>query len=288
MAISEKDILNLLEIELPEDATVEQLQEAFNEKFIALKMAGADPRVIGRINGAIARKAKQYLEPIVGGWEDGETDWNNPEKVIEAGVAKLSKQREEHAALIADLKKQSTSGNDKKLTEAMERLAQFEKELQAEREMKENTLKEFDAYKNNIITEKKQHTLKSLLAKPFESIDFADEFKSDEVIREGFNTILNRKFKAELSDDEKEVLVLNAETGERVKTQNGTDWEKWENIVKREAEARNYIKKNSGKSDVGNQFQQQQNQQQNNNNNNQQQGTTRRMAPEVDTVVIRA
>jgi len=242
MPIEAKDLLTYAGIDPEKFENIDAAKAAFDESFI--KKDGikdllikqpelADP-IIGKRMNIIERKAFSLLEEA--GLETDEFKGKKIEEVFDTALPKFK----EHLGKL----KQSDDGKVKELNEQLEK---YKNSLKDTKSLLDTTKTEFDQYKTNVVQEKRTAKIDDYFNQAYGTIDFSPE--ADEVKKIGFKAIVKEKYKIELDEQEKPIVV-DAKTNERIKDPNKHgQFMELGDLLKLEAEKTGVLRKNphSGK-----------------------------------------
>jgi len=238
MAITVKDIAGVLgyTIEDEEKLVVEDLTKFIDEKFIARDNVIKDDKLVnsifGKKIGSLTTKIKQI----------GEFDAKEIEGIkIEELVDKLA---EKHNKEVTALKEKSKDGNDKKLNDVT---AELEKEKKAKDDFKK-ALEEKETYiqtkESEFANTFKSYKVNGTLNKIKSALPFIEDYQKKEVLKTGFEALINAKYKFDLNEKD-EVEAFTA-AGERIKNpKKAGEFLKPEDVLLQEADAQGLIKKNN-------------------------------------------
>jgi len=238
MAITVKDIAGVIgfTIEDEEKLNVEDLTKFIDEKFVAREHATKDQKIIdsvfGKTVGSLRTKIKQL----------GEFD----AKEIEGAKIEdlLEKFNEKKNAQIEELKTKGKDGNDKKLNDL---IAELDKEKLSKSELKK-ALEEKETYIQTKESEFgntfKSYKINDKVSKIKSSLNFIDDFQKKEVLKTGFDALVNSKYKFELNDKD-EVEIFTADGSHIKNPKKAGEFLKPEEVLLIEAELQGLIKKNN-------------------------------------------
>ena len=156
----------------------------------------------------------------------------------------LTKFAEKKNAQIEEWKSKGKEGNDKKLTDL---IAELDKEKLSKSELKK-ALEEKETYIQTKESEFgntfKTYKINDKVGKIKSSLPFIDDFSKKEVLKTGFEALVNSKYKFDLNDkDEVEVFMAD---GSHIKNpKKAGEFLKPEEVLLMEAEAQGLIKKNN-------------------------------------------
>lgn len=248
MPIEAKELLSYAGIDPEKFESIDDAKSAFDEAFV--KKDGikdllikqpelADP-IIGKRMNIIERKTMSLLEEA--GLEVEEFKGKKIEEVFDSALPKFKEQ-------LGKLK-QSDDGKVKELNEQLEK---YKASLKDTKSLLETTKSEFDQFKTNVVQEKRQSKIEEYFNQAYSAIDFSPE--ADEVKKIGFKAIVKDKYKIDLDEQEKPIVV-DAKTNERIKDPNKHgQFMELNDLLKVEAEKTGVLRKNpySGKP-TGGQF----------------------------------
>lgn len=242
MAIKAEEILPLLGLtEDVENITLDDFKAKVGEKYVlreeVLKDEEIKKKFTGTVLGKLSTKAAQQF-----GLTSGEVKDKSMEEIFDLAKTKYESQ-------VAELKEQAGKGNDKKVEELNKKLA----DLQSELGIKETGLKQWEEKYNTEIagSEQKLKTFKlnDTLNKVKSSLSekFTEEYKKNDLVKEGFETHISRLYEFDL--DEKENPVVKSKADGKVVISKKTIGHPAtiQEIFEQEMEAKGVLKKNNGK-----------------------------------------
>lgn len=240
MSLSAKEVLELFGFDGDiENTTIEQINEFKENNWIGRKVAATDPDIIsaatGRVTGAGLTALKRSLKEFGFELDPEEIKGKKFEEIIELGF------KEKLGSKIAALEEAAKSGNDKKANEALAQLELERKKLKELEEISENRLNELNTIKQNAANEIKSYKINDKYGKVRSAIPFSEG--ANEFTIKGFENHIKENYQIDL--DEQENIIVMDKQGNRIKNQNGTDFENLENILKKEADKAGILKKNN-------------------------------------------
>jgi hypothetical protein len=199
-----------------------------------LKDEDIKKKVTGNVFGKLNTKAAQTF-----GLSSSEVKDKTMEEIFEAAKAKFETQ-------LTEAKASGGASDDervKKLTKQIEDFTAKEEQYKTgltDWENKFNT--ETGTLKGELKKTKLGHKLNEIEA----GISFIDDFNSNPIIKGGFKSLINTKYKIDFDDDKGEIVVTDT-AGKPVKHPTKTGhFAGYADILTVEAEANNLLKKNNG------------------------------------------
>lgn len=202
MAIEVKDIAEILGFTVKDTTTAEEVKTFLDEKFVSREHAPKDEKikaaVFGKTVGSIKNSVKKLFE-----FEPKFVDENDIEVLLEEGKKKFD-------GLLSAAKETGKEGKDKKYADMEILIADKDKSLGSYKtalQEKEDKINELTTtYTDGLKNYKTEHKLSELKAR----LPFIEDYKTKEVLRAGFESVLKSKAKFSLNDkDELEVFTAD-------------------------------------------------------------------------------
>lgn len=238
MAITVKDLGEIIgfKIEDEEKLTAEEIKTFIDEKFVSRENATKDEKIqkaiVGKLVGSVRTKIKQ-----LGEFDSKELD----ELKLEEMVDKLN---EKFSTQITSLKEKGKEGNDKRVNDLQKELEDKIKSISDYKKALEEKETYIQTKEGEFSNTFKTYKINDQLGKIKSSLPFTDDFQKKEVLKTGFDAMINSKFKFALNDkDELEVFTAD---GNHIKhPKKAGEFLKPDELLLQEAESQGLIKKNN-------------------------------------------
>ncbi|HWB62327.1 MAG TPA: hypothetical protein VG603_02365 [Chitinophagales bacterium] len=234
-----KDIAALFgfPVDKENDFDIDKFRQHVDGNYIAREEAIKDPKITGAIvgsrMGSITTKLASAFSLDAGTIKDKKV-----EDIIEMVAGQTNN-------TVESLKKKLSEGNDKKLNDLMQQLAEKEKSVNDYKKLADKTADEFENYKKESQNLFKAYKVSNELKSIKSQIPFIDDFSSNALLQAGFESVIGNKYQFDL--DEQDNLEVKTKTGEYIKSKkNAGKMATAEEVLMAEAEEAKLIKKNKG------------------------------------------
>lgn len=238
MAINLKELGEVIgfNIEDEEKVTVEQIKEHIDEKFVAREHAIKDPKIIDSVFGKTVGSLRTKLKSI-GGFDTKEVEGQKIEDL-------LDKLHEKHSAEVTALKAKGEQSTDKRLTDLQKELEDKTKAVTDYKKALEEKETYIQTKESEFTNTFKTYKVNDKLNRAKSTIHFTEDYHKKEVLKTGFDAMINSKYKFQLDDNENlEVVTVS---GERIKhPKKAGEFMKPEELLAFEAEKEGLVKKNN-------------------------------------------
>jgi hypothetical protein len=210
MAITTEELLSTLGIDGVD--SIDKFKESFSKNFISKQVALDDDEIkskhIGKFTGIISNSIKNEF-----GLEKKDIEGKKVEEIISMASAL-------HKNKIAELEGQISKTKDEVVAEWQTKAEKYKKDATDFKTQAEQLQKAFEETRNGFESEKKGWHINQKYGDVYkEAISaFSEEVKTDNLKIEGFNSLIAKKYKFEL-DENNELSVFDAE-GKRIQNPN--------------------------------------------------------------------
>jgi hypothetical protein len=210
MALSTEELLSTLGIDGVD--SIDKFKESFSKNFISKQVALDDEEIkskhIGMFTGIISNSIKNEF-----GLEKKDIQGKKVEEIISMAAA-LQKNK------IAELEGQISKTKDEVVAEWQTKAEKYKKDATEFKTQAEQLQQAFEETKNVFESEKKGWHINLKYGEVYKDAlnAFSDDVKSDSLKIEGFNSLIAKKYKFEL-DENNELSVFDAE-GKRIQNPN--------------------------------------------------------------------
>jgi len=237
-----KELLSALDIQISEEATLDQVKDAIHDKYVSRSIAHEDEtvrnKVLGKELNVLERNIKKGLKAA--GYDDLDEFNLKAFESDDPTINPLHGIREHYQSQIDKLKAAGDKGNSQKVQELEEQIAKLDRDAKSYKSMLDEKDSEFSSFREQVETEKKQWFINQTYNEAFKKHKLSDTV--DEYKLKGFEAIMRDKYKFDLEDNK--VVVYNAD-GERVKNAKRSDFATIDEVLNSELEAANMLKKNN-------------------------------------------
>ena len=194
------------------DKEVKEFIDFKNENFMAKKLAFSDPEISAAIAGKITKNINKKLESTFGLTKD-EIEGKKVEELLDIvkGV---------HDTALADIKTEGGKDNDEKVKGLEVKLTES---IAANKGLEDKFMdanKKTETLETEFAGKVKQFKIDSLLSTAKSQLTFKEDISPLE--KQGFDMVVNNKFKFDLSEDGSELIPLD-EKGEKVLNEKKTE-----------------------------------------------------------------
>lgn len=264
-----KEIREFLGLETPEDGSIDELKQEFNNKFLTFEDAKENSDIaahhVGKRMGSASREIIRKAKELGAEFEDGELKGEDGKELPVEKLAEksLSKIREALGSEIEELKNKQSKTNDNKVKDLEEKLNAANKRLEEEQSAKKEISETLESEQQKFQNEMKSFKVNSRLKDIKSNMRFVDDLKS--VHFKGLDAELQENYQFDL--DEKENLIVTDKEGNRIQNPDKAgDYLGAEDVVTKVADENGLLKKNNGGEQQPHQQEPQQPQQPANNN----------------------
>lgn len=223
-------------ISLDEAETLEQAKEQFQEKFIPEKKL---TETVGKLTGSIVNVARKIFTPF--GVELTEEDFKG-KKIEEVLKTSADQAVNFHTTKLTELQSLAEGKvDDTLLKKKDEEITTWKKKFEEAESLKTDLATQFDSFKNNVETEKKQGRINTTFSTALEAVKI--DPSTDKYKLKGFRTEFDEKYLIDLEDNS--VVVKDKKTGEKLKSSaKAGQFMSLEEILTKEATEAGIIQKN--------------------------------------------
>lgn len=244
MAIKAEEILPLLGLtEDAENITLDDFKSKVSEKYVlrdeVLKDDEIKKKFTGTVLGKLSTKAAQQF-----GLTSGEVKDKSMEEIFDLAKTK-------YESKVAELTEQAGKGNDKKVEELNKKLADLQNELG----IKETGLKQWEEKYNTEIAGSEQKLKSFKLTDKINKVKsdiaekFTEEYKKNDLVKEGFETHISKLYEFDLDENENPIVKSKADGKIVISKKTIGHPATIKEIFEQEMEAKGVLKKNNGKPD---------------------------------------
>lgn len=247
-----KELLEVLNIELPEDADKDTASELIRKTWIPRELVPEDKELVntiyGKKIGSLERAQKKRLRGmledvgldanLIEGFKISDTeaeDEKNP-------LTNISKALKEKVQELAEKANAGGKVDDKALEKLQAQIEAIKKERDEYQGMLTEKDTEFNEFRTTVEQRARENKIRQAQQEAFSKFTLSDSV--DDIKKRGFNALFHDKYKIDL-DDEGKVVVLNTEDNTRVKNASKTGAASLEEVYKMELEANQMLKKNN-------------------------------------------
>ena len=250
-----KEILETIGLDPAKVTTKEQLLSEFDTKFITKEAAIKDETIKSKITGEVLSSVevnfKRDLKEI--GIELS-ADEIKGKKLSEVQKIGISKAKDFFESQINDLKTKAGQGNDEKVKEKEKELEAWQKKFSDLKGLHDSTTNEFNSFKQNTESEKRNSIKSSLYEDTMSKIKWKD--KSTDLEMAGIRTIINSELSFDLNENNQ--LDVFDKNNQRLKSKvKAGEWMTPKEAIEEIVERNNMIQKNPLKTGTPFEFMQQ-------------------------------
>lgn len=246
-----KEIINFLGLELedPDNATIDDLKEQFHQKFTTYEDAKQDAEIgkhhVGKRMGSATRELIRKAKDAGVEFEDGELkdDNGNELPVEELGKKTIDKINKGYEEKIKELKESKSKTDDKKAQDLEKRLEEANKQWNEDKQMLEETKQELEKERQDKQNQIKNFKINDQLSKIKKGVNFVDDMKP--VHEKGLHQELNEKYQFDLNENDE--LVVTDKEGNRLKSkEKAGEYLQPQDVIQQVAHENGLLKENNG------------------------------------------